>query len=1508
MSNSSDIDDDFESDMEDDSMVEDSPISLGNLENIYDIETLEKLTNEKVNTIFDPDCVRKRSNWSKSANVYKFDTDQFNPKILLEDIPSHSPKLDALLSKIEKLDTNDMQQHGKLFKHFIFSDLKSSSFGSKLVAGALMAKGFRLGYTAENRSKSASPMIMNAPPVPPNSEVSEQSLPPVPPNSPASEEDEEMGGGAKSKKYGKIELLSDTELAKTPYNNFYLLCSVGLYDQSITVKQKKAILQKMNQRPENVNGKLARIIVMDSGFKEGIDLFDIKYVHIFEPQVTAADQKQVIGRATRTCGQKGLEFHPMRGWPLHVYIYDIDIPQHIRSYMLNSPSAFDLYLKALNLDVRLIEFTHDLERASIYGSVDYELNKNIHEFSIDQLQPGSVGGVKKRIVIRNDLPILNLPGQLSELQFGKDTLVPLENPKNFQEMREYIKTNFSQFTWEKAKMENLCGKGGASHALRYTPTQDFIRHYFTPTAPVKGMLLHHSVGTGKCHAKDTPILLHNGNIKMVQDIEVGDILMGDDSGPRKVLSLANGQDEMFKINPVKGDSYTVNSEHILCLKFSGRGTISYLKSQINLPYRASYFDNKTCKIVCKSFANKEDAENLLSSFKEEDRIVEIEVNKYLKLSKSLQKELKGYRVGIEFPHKEVDIDPYMIGLWLGDGGSRDPIITNQDATVLKYLNDILPKYDLQLKYQSRYTYRFTSYTGKPGANAFWNAMKKYNLYENKHIPYDYKCNSREYRMKLLAGIIDSDGYYCSKGKMYSIAQKSNVLTDDILYLVRSLGFAAYSSKSEKSCMYKNEKRTGIYNTISISGNGLEEIPTIIKRKQAEKRNQKKDALITGITVEPVGKGDYYGFTLDGNNRYLIGDFTVTHNTCSAIAAATSTFEKQGYTILWVTRTTLKNDIWKNMFDQICNEQIREELEKGLIVPAEQNKRMRLLSKSWSIRPMSYKQFSNLVSKQNNFYKALVKKNGETDPLQKTLLIIDEAHKLYGGGDLSTIERPDMKALKQSIEHSYQLSGDNSVRLLLMTATPITENPMELIKLINLCKPSEEQMPEQFSDFSDQYLDEFGRFTRDGEAKYLDKIAGHISYLNREKDARQFSQPIVKFVTASLIPNMDMLHKYDTKYVRQYLASDVGKLKEQIAENIQKIDEDLGDLDTSKFEALHDVCNEYEGKANKSCKKVVRENIRKLLKEAKAEVQQIRDSIKSIREEIKNKNLFKTESLAKIKENLEKNPEEYNKFKATMYYNLKQKCGKIVKTADDLKEAIKEHPIIVELNNQIGEYDEKIAELQQKLKSDLLVYKKRVLQIKELMKTELTQLEKNVLRLVLRDERKTQRKMNRIAEKETDEKINELNKTKKNIEKKKRKKTGQIRKTLKEVLKEERAIDRQTKKAEKKLKKTLRKEGKLRENIQNEMLQELFTKYSKIINDELISLKGIMEEQNKEHQAKQLAKENSKKIKSDEKLQKSALRERERVEKKRAKEAARETKRAEKMANKKPRKTKKISSE
>ena len=97
---------------------------------------------------------------------------------------------------------------------------------------------------------------------------------------------------------GDIRRIRVDNILKTEGNNFYLLSSVGVYDQPISVGMKKTILKKFNQRPDNVYGEYARFIIMDSGFKEGIDLFDIKYVHIFEPQTSLADQKQVIGKSS----------------------------------------------------------------------------------------------------------------------------------------------------------------------------------------------------------------------------------------------------------------------------------------------------------------------------------------------------------------------------------------------------------------------------------------------------------------------------------------------------------------------------------------------------------------------------------------------------------------------------------------------------------------------------------------------------------------------------------------------------------------------------------------------------------------------------------------------------------------------------------------------------------------------------------------------------------------------------------------------------------------------------------------------------------------------------------------------------------------------------------------------------------------------------------------------------------------------------------------------------------
>ena len=1405
-------------------------------ENVF-VENLEKLIQEENIIKYDPICVRKKSNISKSHNEYKFDSPDFSPKKLLNDIPNVSPKLDYLVKNIEKLDKEDLKKHGKRFKHFVFSDLKSSSAGSKLLASALVASGMKMAY---------------------------------------------------HKPGSKLELLSDVELLKSKNNNLYLLSSTGVYEKPISVTNKKEMLKKFNQRPENIHGELARIIVMDSGFKEGIDLFDIKYIHLFEPSILESDQKQVIGRGTRTCGQKGLEFIPNRGWPLHVYVYDLEIPEKVQSSFLDSKNAIELYLKATNLDVRLFHFSHDLEETSILGSVDYDLNKNIHSFSIsgDDSVNEQHGGSKRLIELNKKDSTVIVPTDKFSITLPNGILVgnPPEEQLGYKEMKKYIQDEFSHYEWGKVKMENLCKddkKGGAGQVITYTPTQDFIRHYFTPENPLKGMLLWNSVGTGKCHAENTPILMFDGSIKMVQDIKEGDVLMGDDSTPRAVLSLAQGIDELYDIIPVKGEKYTVNSEHILCLKPTRLGVKNSINANGSISYIAPYINKENGKVKTKTFKSKEEANLFLDEICNKDYILEIPVNEYLKLSKSSKKDINGYRVGVNFPTKEVDFDPYIIGFWLGDGSKRDPVISTQDSKIIKYLMEELPKHNLILNYQSNYDYRISS-SIKKGENKLLKSLQKYNLINNKHIPNEYKINNKQIRFQILAGLIDSDGY--GNNSCYEIIQKNKILANDIVFLCRSLGFAAYMKECEKSCMYKGEKKTGTYYRISISGDELIDIPVKIDRKRLFPRLQKKNVLVSGIEVKNIGKGNYYGFTLDGNNRYLLGDFTVTHNTCSAIATATSSFEQEGYTILWVTRTTLKSDIWKNMFDQVCNQDIRDKLINNAITISDDTKKnMKLLSKSWRIRPMSYKQFSNLVSKQNAFYKTLVKINGEIDPLRKTLLIIDEAHKLYGGTDLSSLERPDMNAFHQALMNSYQISGKDSVKLLLMTATPITQSPMELIQLLNLCKRPEQQLPNEFDEFREHFLDEDGKFTENGKNDYLDKIAGHISYLNREKDARQFAQPIIHKISVPILKDVSAIDKFDKKYIRNFLESDVLNLKKEIEENTEKLENDIDELDPNRLNYLKDKCKNLENdKEKKGCEKIVRENIRLLSNETKVEIDRIKQQIKDVREQIKNKNLFKNEQMANIKENMGKYKKEYDDFTQSAYYNIRNQCGKTAKTRSDLRTQILEHPKVIQYDEKIKNLNIRINELQNNLKHGDENSKKRIKQIRELSKDNLNQLEKDVIKMVIRDENKTKRNLMKTKNKETSKLIEKLKKKIKKTQKRREKTYKTIRKTLKQVIDKEKREEKKIKKAEREEKKILRGQEHYIEHVNNELMKNLGEKYSNKIDNELVAFN----EKGKLIQEEKMKKENEKKEKKEQLVVKK---QKEREEKKETKEKERATK-------------------
>ena len=379
-----------------------------------------------------------------------------------------------------------------------------------------------------------------------------------------------------------------------------------------------------------------------------------------------------------------------------------------------------------------------------------------------------------------------------------------------------------------------------------------------------GGLLELYCGAGKCLGKGTKVMLYNGQIELVENIKVGDILMGDDSTPRNVLSLARGKEQMYKISSKKGDEYICNESHILSLKSS---------------------TNHSNKI-------------------KKGSIIDISVKDYLELPKSFHGKagpLLGYKVGINFSELPVDFDPYLFGYWLGDGSSESTKISTQESSVIKYIVDLCKnKYKtLYLRYSSQYDYRICCTKRE---NIFMKFLRNNNLINNKHIPFNYKCNSRNIQLQVLAGLIDSDGY--NRHNCYEIIQKNSLLADDIVFLCRSLGFACYSKKCKKTCYNaKNGPKEGEYNRISIYGSGLEEIPVLCKRKLATKRIQIKDSLVYRLKIEKLDIDDYYGFEIDGNKRFVLGDFTVTHNTSLGLYIASRLKKK---TIVIVHKEFLMN--------------------------------------------------------------------------------------------------------------------------------------------------------------------------------------------------------------------------------------------------------------------------------------------------------------------------------------------------------------------------------------------------------------------------------------------------------------------------------------------------------------------------------------------------------------------------------------------------------------------------
>lgn len=267
---------------------------------------------------------------------------------------------------------------------------------------------------------------------------------------------------------------------------------------------------------------------------------------------------------------------------------------------------------------------------------------------------------------------------------------------------------------------------------------------------------------------------------------------------------------------------------------------------------------------------------------------------------------------IEYGAQDVPLPHRFVGIWLGDGHSERCAITTADPEILEYITGVTATYNLYVRPNGRFCYAITTmppdatkfigrgsfmidrkavdaalkdmgrgmecedaaqahgmaaktlrrykaiadagklddYYDSLRINPMAQALRDLRVWNNKHIPKCYLENSRQARLELLAGIIDTDGH--ASGGGYDICFKSKRLITDVITLARSLGFAAKDARySPKMCTNApgGPKECEAYRSY-IGGGNVHEVPVMLARKKLKPNTLRYDLARFEIIGDP----------------------------------------------------------------------------------------------------------------------------------------------------------------------------------------------------------------------------------------------------------------------------------------------------------------------------------------------------------------------------------------------------------------------------------------------------------------------------------------------------------------------------------------------------------------------------------------------------------------------------------------------------------------------------------